>query len=233
MHRLGLIIVLLFCALCSGAQASKDVTDHAIAIDETGTLTLSSGTKARFVDIVFPDMALSTPWLATNVLQQNFAVQSVENDRYGRSLVTAEMIPAMLQAGIAVLFPQHPIPVAWIDAETNARQAKRGVWNAKDFVLSPENAAQTFSGISCTGRESDTPLQSPHRDLSEFRGSLADGFLRHHQRTSSPGIRWDVATNHARNKGSRPRNDLSGKRADDAADTTGAIGTGTLTYRAT
>ena len=142
MRRIGIIAAL--CCTAFAAQAGRGIeTEHVVAIAEDQTLTLAGGDKARFADIIFPDAALAAPWLASHVLQHEIAFRTLDDDRYGRTVIAAaEVEEQLLREGVAVLFAQdHPRP-EWLEAEHQARQARRGIWAHDGFVLTPENAAQ-------------------------------------------------------------------------------------------
>ena len=137
----------IFLWLTMGALPSwaAEVRETVVSVNPDQTITLAHAGKARFADIVFPDAALAQPWLAAHVLQQEITYEAGNNDRYGRLSVTSPQEQEMLRAGVAVLFNQTDVEADWLTAEREAQKAYRGVWANKNFILTPENAAQHFS----------------------------------------------------------------------------------------
>lgn len=145
MRRLLLSLLIICCSSGTAFAAAKTpLTQTVTAIKPDGSLVLSSSGNAALADMLFPDAALAENWLAEHALQKQISFKKAEDeDRYGRMLITSDIEAPMLRDGAAIFYARNDkIPAEWMNAETTARNAKRGIWTQKDFLLTPENAAQ-------------------------------------------------------------------------------------------
>lgn len=140
MRRLYLLICMGF-AVPLMPLCAAPVRDRVIAVEDGAILVFAQTGKAQLDGVVLPDEARAQEWLALHALQQELQVEPQGDDRYGRMRVRSTLQPAMLAAGVAVLFPQAAIPETWVAAEETARRARRGVWAGEGFVLAPDSTA--------------------------------------------------------------------------------------------
>ncbi|MES2984528.1 MAG: thermonuclease family protein [Pseudomonadota bacterium] len=141
MLRLLLCALVMFGSTVAAAQTTS--RERVVAVKPDGSLTLASGGNAVFANILLPDSKRAEAWLAQHVLQQEITFTPGEDDRYGRTQMVSPVTESMLHDGIAVIYASvGDVPASWQAAEQAARSAKRGLWAATDFVLTPKNAAQ-------------------------------------------------------------------------------------------
>lgn len=147
--RAGCIAAVLCCAATAAFAATNPPQQvQVVGVAASGDLLLSDGTQAVLANLVMPNAALAAPWLKAHALQQRVRVDENAQDRYGRRVVGGDVQEDMLREGVAVLYASGgEIPPAWRVAEAAARAAKRGLWAADGFVLTPENAAQHGKGF--------------------------------------------------------------------------------------
>lgn len=141
MHLLRAALMMICCISVSAFAVAK--TERVTAIKPDGSIVLSASGNAAFSDILLPDARRAEAWLAEHVLQQNIDVEMGETDRYGRTMIRSSVEEQMLRDGVAMYYAsEEDIPPRWAAAEAAARHAGRGLWEAKDTVLTPYNVAQ-------------------------------------------------------------------------------------------
>jgi hypothetical protein len=143
--RLRLLTLLVLCCGSSLALAAKKEasTERVVAVKPDGSVMLVSSGNAVFANLFFPDVKRAERWLAETILQQEISFSKGEEDRYGRLQITSDIAQRMLRDGVAIYYEsEDKIAADWKAAEAAARQAKRGVWGEKEFIATPENAAQ-------------------------------------------------------------------------------------------
>lgn len=117
-------------------------TETVVALASDQTLHLATTGQAVFAEVIFPDAALAQSWMADHLVQKNLTFSVQDTDRYGRSRILSDVVPAMLRAGVAVIYATVKLPEGWAAAEASAREAKRGIWARAGWVIAAENAAQ-------------------------------------------------------------------------------------------
>lgn len=135
-------LLLIFCAPAVTAAPAELGQEQVVAIAADQTITLTQTGQAVLARSYFSDAELAQNWLAAHLLQQTLTFTPRGTDRYGRTLITADIEAALLRDGVAVAYGEGPMQAALLNAEAQARAAKRGVWANPDFVLTPEQTAQ-------------------------------------------------------------------------------------------
>ena len=145
MLRRFALIGLVICCSATTLYATKNAAaiERVVAVKPDGSLVLSRSGNAVLANILFPDVPRAEAWLAEHVLQQEITVVVGEGDRYGRNQVTSDVAEKMLRDGVAVYYAtEGAIAPNWKPIEDAARAANRGIWANKNFISTPENAAQ-------------------------------------------------------------------------------------------
>ena len=144
LRRFALIGFMLCCSAPTlYAAANTAAIERVVAVKPEGSLVLSSSGNAVLANILFPDAPRAEAWLAEHVLQKDIPVSVGDVDRYGRSQISSDVAEKMLHDGVAVYYAaEGAIPTNWKPMEATARAENRGIWADKNFISTPENAAQ-------------------------------------------------------------------------------------------
>ena len=143
-------VVLSLVTACGGHppanSSSSDLIGRVIKVSDGDTITVLDASKTqqkiRLQGIDAPEKGqafgkASGKFLAGLVAGRDVKVQWSKKDRYGRILGTVyvdgrEVNLEMLRAGMAWHYKKYDSTLAYAQAETEARAAKRGLWQEKN-----------------------------------------------------------------------------------------------------
>lgn len=140
--------LLLFAACCglaaTQASARKPVVTDTVATADGARLTMAEHGEIALINIFVPPGARPSIPAAGS----RWEIKVVGTDRYGRALALlthpgekTTLQEDWLRAGQAIAYSPVALPKKFMEAEEEARAARRGIW-AADRTLSPQEAGE-------------------------------------------------------------------------------------------
>jgi hypothetical protein len=134
-------VLLVFCgfAVTSAQARPRVMADTISTVSPDATLVLKELGTAQLAGIMIAD-----PKAAVTTLEALSAVEikSLGSDRYGRARIllyrpaaTQTMQEALLRTGTAIVYDMNAVQLSWLQAEREARSAKRGIWADNTWII--------------------------------------------------------------------------------------------------
>jgi hypothetical protein len=154
------LISLLFISLLTPFYSStaEGTLTHILTVSEDLSFTLNDQSIAELADVVVPPSMKQKvfDYLKLSIEERDVQILEKYKTRYGANLIRIESLQeALLKKGLAYLYIMHPIDDVlyqrWQTAETQAREARLGLWSFSYFDPIPTHVMEKSSDKSQHG----------------------------------------------------------------------------------